>query len=237
MTIIPAKRGFQGLSSISRCTKPLRVQVPFQSGGLSGQLEEVGGCLGNGSRLILLSGFICTSVRRGLCSGVREPSCDEGGTKSCGLFSAVSWSMAGGVVLVCTSKAMRWASKTVSSATNCRVVPSLSEPQGWDPFCCLLPGRRLFPAASQAGTLEKSSQSASFQGAGCLVSTPTCSGHLMLWGTLYLRTPCVVGCSTGHPTVGLPTSWDTPNTRTLCPRTPFSYPPCPILQYGRAAIT
>lgn len=97
-----------------------------------------GGSLGNGLCLILPSSLVCRSG--GFAHGVPDTSCHGGDTKGCGL---------GGAVLVCTTKAMRRASKTGLSykLQGCFFIVRARR---WDPCCCFLPSCRPFPASSQA---------------------------------------------------------------------------------------
>lgn len=134
----------------------------------------------------------------------------------------------GGVVLVCTSKAKRWASKTLASATNCRVVSSLLEPQCWDRFLLLSAQLQTFPCSLPGWYPVKIYPKCLFSGCSmscintCVIRTFHALGYPVTEGTF------VVGCITGHPTAGLPIPrWDTPNTHTPCPQTPFKTPHAP----------
>lgn len=136
----------------------------------------------------------------------------------------------GGFVLVCTSKATTWASETLGSATNCRVVSLLSEPRCWDLFL-LHPGQlQTFPCSQPDWDPVKNPPGVSplrvlnalyqylcrqdfpFSGIPCKRGSP-------VW-LVYHRTP---NCRT-------PRVKDTPNTHTPCPQTasgvrhPMSHP-------------
>lgn len=176
------------------------------------------GSLGNGLRLILLSSFICTSVRLGLCSGVRETSCDGGDTKGCGFFLAVSWSMGGSCAsLHFKSHEMGFQNCELSyKLQGCLFIigaPALG------PLLLLSSQLQTFPCSQPGCYLVKIKPKCLFS--QCWVSS--INTHILRTShTVGYPVPCVVGCIAGHPTAGLPTSWDTPNRSTLCLQTAFS---------------
>lgn len=144
----PSTKRVWGLSSISQCTKPLRIQVSFQLEGLSGSWSRRGGSLGNGLCLILLSSFVCATVQRGLCSGVQETFCAGGDIKGWGCSQGELGN--GGCCAGLHFKSHKMGFQNPGLSYKLQGCFFIIGAPVLGPFFCFLPSCRHFPAASQA---------------------------------------------------------------------------------------